>query len=242
MSVTPNYGWPLVATNQASPEVTHNAAMVEIDDALGGLFSHAMSDADYTLNTAAVPSEAGHLIYKFTGTLTANRNIIVPSNKKLYVVWNNTTTPHTLTVKMATGTGVSISYSATASYTMVYCDGTDVVLVGMAGPQGDPGSYADPTINAQTGSNYDALLGDDGNVVTMNYGSACTFTLNSGVFPVGATLTIIQLGAGQVTLVNGNPSVLVIHTPSSLTARAQYSTVSLVQVASAVWVAAGDLT
>jgi hypothetical protein len=28
---TVNYGWPLLATNQASPEVTHNAALVDID-------------------------------------------------------------------------------------------------------------------------------------------------------------------------------------------------------------------
>ena len=31
MSVTTNYSWPLLATNQASPEVSHNAALVAID-------------------------------------------------------------------------------------------------------------------------------------------------------------------------------------------------------------------
>ncbi|MFZ0797984.1 MAG: hypothetical protein WCA13_14370 [Terriglobales bacterium] len=112
MSTTPNFNWPLIATNQASPEVTHNAAMELIDAAWGGLFSKVLSDADYTLNTAAVPSEAADLFYEFTGTLTANRNIIVPANKKAYAVWNNATSPYTLTIKTASGTGVAIPYSA----------------------------------------------------------------------------------------------------------------------------------
>src|SRR5271166_3128163 len=153
MPTTPNYDWPLIATNQASPEVTHNDAITLIDAALGSLLVKAMTDADYTLNVSAVPSEASGLVFQFTGTLTANRNIIVPNLKKLYVVWNNTTTPYVLTVKMATGTGVDIPYSATTDYAMVYCDGTNVVQVGItgaagaAGATGATGSYADPTVS-----------------------------------------------------------------------------------------------
>jgi hypothetical protein len=150
MSVTPNYGWPLIATNQASPEITHNDAMVEIDDALGGLFSHVMTDADYTLNVASVPSEAGHLVYEFTGAITADRNIIVPSNKKLYAVWNNVTSPYNLVVKTLAGTGVTIPYSATASYTMVYSDSVDVVLIGMTGPTGPTGAAGGGMTNPMT--------------------------------------------------------------------------------------------
>jgi hypothetical protein len=130
MSTTPNYGWPLLATNQASPEVTHNAAITDIDHAFGSLLVTAMTDADYTLNLAAVPSEASYLVYQFTGTLTANRNIIVPTNKKLYSVWNNTTTPYNLTVKTSGGSGVAVPFSASAAYVLLYCDGTNVVSVG----------------------------------------------------------------------------------------------------------------
>ena len=98
-------------------------------------------------------------------------------------------------------------------------------------------------VNPQTGMNYNAVLADDHATVTMAYSSGgCTFTVEPGIFAVGAKLTVVQLGTGQVTLVNGNPSVLTIDTPRSLTTRARYSTVCLTQVAAGVWVASGDLT
>ena len=248
MSVTPNYGWPLIATNQSSPEVTHNAAMVDIDAALGSILQVILPDSDYTLNLAAVPSEASYLVYHFVTNpsigLSADRSVIVPVNKKLYVVWNNTTAPHNITVKTASGSGIVIPYSATASYVMVYCDGTNVVLVGIAGATGATGAYVRPTVNLQTAANYNAMLSDDGNVVTMDYATACTFTVPSSgtvAFSIGATITFIQKGAGQVT-VSFNASLVTVNTPSSFTTRSHWSTVSLIQIATDVWVAAGDLT
>lgn len=135
MATTSHYGWPLLATNQANPEVTHNDAISDID-------------------------------------------------AELFTLANN-------------------------------------------------------AINVQTGTSYSALLADANNTVTMNNASASTFTIASGIFAVGTVLTVIQLGAGQITL---TASGVTINTPSSLTTRAQYSTVSVIQVATNVWVAAGDLT
>ena len=100
-----------------------------------------------------------------------------------------------------------------------------------------------PIVNPQTGVNYNAVLADDHATVTMAYSSGgCTFTVEPGIFAIGAKLTVVQLGTGQVTIVNGNPSVLTIDTPRSLTTRARYSTVCLTQVSAGVWIASGDLT
>jgi len=77
----------------------------------------------------------------------------------------------------------------------------------------------------------------------MSDASASTFTVptNASVaFPIGTTLTVIQLGAGQITLTAAGG--VTINTPSSLTARVQYSTIAVVQVSANVWVAGGDLT
>ena len=100
---------------------------------------------------------------------------------------------------------------------------------------------SETTINNQSGSNYNAQLSDDGNLVVMSYSSgACTFTvLGATAFRVGAILTIIQAGTGQITL---TPSGVTFQNPSSLTSRVQWSTISLTQIAAGVWVAAGDLT
>ncbi len=158
MSTTPNYGWPLLATNQASPEVTHNDAITDIDLAFGGLFTKAMSDADYTLDVSAVPSEASYLTYNFTGTLTADRNIIVPTNKKLYSVWNNTTTPHNLTVKTSGGSGVAVPFSASAAYVLLYCDGTNVVSIGTQSGGGSGALADDSDVNIPFPQNGQALI------------------------------------------------------------------------------------
>jgi len=97
-------------------------------------------------------------------------------------------------------------------------------------------------VNTQTIS-YTAVGSDALSVVRMNDGSANNFTVppNSSVaFPIGTTLTVNQYGAGQTTIVAG--AGVTINTPSSLTTRAQYSTVSVIKVLTDTWIAAGDLT
>ena len=77
----------------------------------------------------------------------------------------------------------------------------------------------------------------------MNVSSANNFTIPANAtvaFPVGTTLTIIQEGTGQITLVAA--AGVTINTPSSLTTRAQYSTIALIQISANTWVAGGDLT
>ena len=101
------------------------------------------------------------------------------------------------------------------------------------------------SVNAQGSgvSSYTAALTDAGQLVTMSSASASTFTIPANAtiaFPVGAVLSVIQFGAGQITLTAAGGVTL--DTPSSATTRAQYSTVSAIQVAANVWVAGGDLT
>jgi Protein of unknown function (DUF2793) len=119
----------------------------------------------------------------------------------------------------------------------VVYDGTNFQIQG-----GTSSGASGPTVNPQTAS-YTAVLGDGNNLVTMNVASANNFTVpphSSVAFAVGTTLTIIQIGAGQTTLVAG--AGVTVNNPSSLTARARYSTVSLTQIATDTWIAAGDLT
>jgi hypothetical protein len=99
-----------------------------------------------------------------------------------------------------------------------------------------------PTVNPQT-ANYVAVLGDANNIVTMSVASANTFTIpphSSVAFPVGTTLTVIQIGAGQVTMTAG--AGVTMTNPSSATTRVRWSTVSAIQISSDNWVLAGDLT
>ena len=76
---TANLDAPYISQAQSQPEVVANSAFDVFDGALGSLLVTAMSDANYTLNTSATPDEVtSYLAYKFTGTLTAGRNIVIP--------------------------------------------------------------------------------------------------------------------------------------------------------------------
>jgi hypothetical protein len=92
-------------------------------------------------------------------------------------------------------------------------------------------------------TNYTLALGDGDTVIEMNSASGVTITIspNSSVaFPIGAVIEIFQYGAGEVTIAAG--AGVTLRTPSSLTTRAQYSTVGLRQRATDEWVVSGDMT
>lgn len=78
-------------------------------------------NGNYTLSI----SELNKTAYIFTGTLTGNRDIIVPTTTQQYWVSNQTSGSFTLGVKTAAQSpAVTVASGARA---ILYCDGTDVV-------------------------------------------------------------------------------------------------------------------
>ena len=96
-----------------------------------------------------------------------------------------------------------------------------------------------PTINNQYGADYQAVAGDNGNLIVMNSANPNTVDIEAGVFPVSAIITVIQQGIGQTTF---NPVGVTMNTPLSLSARTQYSIMSAIQVATNIWNVTGDLS
>lgn len=99
------------------------------------------------------------------------------------------------------------------------------------------------TVNAQTGTAYTLVATDAGGLLTMNNSSASTVTIppNSSVaFATGTVVTVIQLGAGQVSIAGGS-GVTVHSKDSNLNMDAQYTAVGLYKVGTDTWVAIGDL-
>lgn len=104
------------------------------------------------------------------------------------------------------------------------------------------------TANTQTAS-YTLVLTDAGKAVELNLGTATVLTIppNSSVaFPVGTVIEIVRLGAGTVTITPGSgvtiPSRLEVAGTTSRTLTSQYSTASIRQRATNVWVLAGDIS
>lgn len=100
------------------------------------------------------------------------------------------------------------------------------------------------SVNSQTGTTYTLVLTDAATkLVSLTNASPITLTvpLNASVaFPVGCTITLTQYGLGQVT-VTGASGVVINATPGTKL-RTQYSTATLIQIATDEWLLAGDVS
>lgn len=99
-----------------------------LEESIAGLAAVSMTaDTNYTLTTAnGATDEARRAVLSVTSTLslTATRNVVVPTVTKIYIVYNNTTGGQSLVFKTLAGSGVTVANGKRA---FLYCDGTDVV-------------------------------------------------------------------------------------------------------------------
>jgi hypothetical protein len=96
-----------------------------------------------------------------------------------------------------------------------------------------------PTVNAQTGTSYTLLVGDNGKIVTMSNAAAITLTVPSGL-GTGFSCLIIQLGAGKVTVAASGTTI--VQRQSFTKTAGQYAVASLVAYTANVLALSGDLS
>jgi len=114
-------------------------------------------------------------------------------------------------------------------------------VTGATGPTGAAGAIL--AINAQTGTTYTLVAGDLNDLVTLNNAGAITLTVPPSVFSANDSLSIAQLGAGQVTLAQG-AGVTINSTGATATApklNARYSSASIICTASNTFLVVGDI-
>lgn len=98
-------------------------------------------------------------------------------------------------------------------------------------------------INAQTGTTYTLVAGDAGKLVTLDNAGAVSLTApqdSDATIPVGTYVDVMQLGAGQVTVVAGSGATLRVSGATGK-ARAQYSRLGVQKIAADTWSVFGDL-
>jgi len=104
---------------------TTNTNWTLIEQAVAGVASITMSNANFTLQTLNGVSQSPDgrsAVLIVTGTNSAVYQVITPLVSKTYIVSNQTTGGYAITIGGATGSTVTIPNGTT---TLVYCDGTN---------------------------------------------------------------------------------------------------------------------
>lgn len=161
-----------------------------LDDAVAGYLSKSVAgSSDVTLTTA----EAWHHGIIFTGALTGNINVVVPTKQRHYLLRNDTTGDFTLTVKTTAGTGVALKKG---EFAVLSCDGTNVVRWAssqLLASGGAANAYTLTPAPALTAYDTDQVFG-----FRANFANTGTATLN--VSGLGAKTIKKIVGATKVNL------------------------------------------
>jgi hypothetical protein len=142
MTTTPNLALTHIESSQGQKEVTANEFADGLDNGIAGYVEIPVDgSSDVTLDNV---TQAKFAILKFTGVLTGNINILVPTSaaNKKFIIDNATTGDYALTVKHESSTGVILKQHERR---WIYSDGTEIYFL-VSHPRIKTVSFADPLI------------------------------------------------------------------------------------------------
>jgi hypothetical protein len=185
---SPNLALELTGTGEQAGNwgATNNLNLgTLLEQAISGYVTQAVSTGtDTTLAMSqGASATARNMFIELTGTGGANTNLIVPNNKKLYFIFNNTSAGQ-VTVKVSGLTGVSVP---NLSKLILVSNGTDIIaatsyitgvqnITGSAGSIANTGGWNVTPTGTKLYFNYNgtnvASLDSSGNLVTLGTVSA----------------------------------------------------------------------
>lgn len=160
-----------------------------------------VTTADVTLTDAQ--AKAG--ILNVTGTLTGNRNIVIPNTARRLIVINGTSGAFTLGIKTASGTAVTVGQGVASS---VVCDGNNNIKLALA----DLTAYApiaNPTFTGNPAGPTPAQFDNDTSLATTAFVQRALGSF-SGVASYAATATLTVADVGKAILASGGTYTLTL--------------------------------
>jgi len=168
-----------------------------LDESIYGYAAKSVAgSSNVTLsNSNATSDESRQSVLEFTGTLTGNINVLLPTVESRYIVYNNTAGSYTLTVATTgnTGTGTAVVQS---SHALMYSNGTFVKDVFASG--------INNLVCKGTLSVAGAVELDGGNVTINETSADVDFRVESNG---NANAIFVDGGNDRVGILNGSPSV-----------------------------------
>jgi len=106
-----------------------NTNLLILEQAIGGYQSIGITTAATLTFSNGIVSNGKNQVIKLTGTITGNKNVVIPDGiEKTYIVENATTGAFTVTFKTTSGTGFTFG-TTEKTRAILYSDGTNVVEV-----------------------------------------------------------------------------------------------------------------
>jgi hypothetical protein len=169
-----------------------------IEQAISGYVTQAMTTGNTTSITIpdGASGVARNMYLELTGTGGTNTVLAVPSNKKLYFVFNNTT--GAVTVKVGAGTGVSV---ATGEKQLLVSNGTDIVKATSYITSGGSISFDSLSVTTltATSANITTLTATSANITTFTATSSNITTLTA----TSANITTFTATSSNITTLTG---------------------------------------
>jgi hypothetical protein len=254
-----------VATFLGTPTSSNLAAAVTDETGTGALvFANTPTLVTPNIGVATATSVNGTTIPSTSTLLTSGGALGTPSSGTL----TNTTglplgTGVTGTLPVANGgTGITslgagvatwLGTPSSANLASAVTDetGSGALVFGTSPTLTTP-TLNDPKLNLaidpETAS-YVAALANNGQLVTMNVGSANTFSIPTDAsvdFPIGTQITVLQIGAGQTTIQAVTAGTTTINSTGATAAqprlRVRYSSATCVKLSANNWVVLGDIS